>query len=412
MSLHGITELLRQYLGLDPASLGKSTIETAVAARMRACGVVDHDAYGSRVAADAAEFQTLAEEVSVPETWFFRGGMDLFAQLANLIRDTAHKRPFRVLSAPCSSGEEPYSLAIALAEAGVAASAWSIQGVDLSRRCLEQARLGRYRAFAFRQMDEQLRDRYFLRREREWELVPAMREAVRFQQANLLEELLPDSIGRYDLIFCRNVLIYLHAAAREQVLANLQRVLAPDGLLCTGHAEPLSFMDTKFKTIEGLALCVYAIKDAKPCMRSGPALARQAGTSGTGLNRERNATPITLPQKIPPSPSPDHGSAPDTLTGARLLADAGQIEQALRLCAAHLEDAGPSAAAFALLGVLRQARHEEDEATRCFEKALYLDPGHKDALMHLMLLCRQRGDLGRAAILQRRLAPARTGEDP
>ena len=122
MSIDAVTSLLRERLGLDPASLGNGVIEQAIAARQQALGRRDHAGYAAVVSADEREFQALAEEVTVPETWFFRGGIDLFAHLAARIRDASlavrPQVPFRVLSAPCSSGEEAYSLAIALAEVG------------------------------------------------------------------------------------------------------------------------------------------------------------------------------------------------------------------------------------------------------------------------------------------------------
>ena len=106
---------------------------------------------------------------------------------------------------------------------------------------------------------------------------------------------------------------------------------------------------------------------------------------------------------MPPPPDADR------LARARRLADVGRLDEALAACRACL--GGPSADLFALLGVLHQARGEADEAARCFERALYLEPGHRDALTHLMLLRRERGDHAQAALLQRRLGRAAAGGD-
>jgi chemotaxis protein methyltransferase WspC len=396
MNVRAVVELLRERLGLDPAALGSTTVEQAVVARMRLCGVEDAFAYAGLLAADAQEFQALAEEVSVPETWFFRGGFDLFAHLAAIVRDALStnpaRPPFRILSAPCSSGEEPYSLAIALAEAGVAPSAWTMEGIDFSSRALEKARAGRYRAFSFRQTDAELRARYFRALENDWEIAPAMREQVRFRQGNLSEPLAAEP--QYDLIFCRNLLIYLHEAARGQVLANLDRLLAPEGILCTGPAEPVSRMDGRFELLDVEPFCLY----------------RRAGSVGErrGVSPPWTGQPQQLhyPRQAYAAPLANHApgpEGPDPLTHARQLADAGKIDQGLALCTAHLQNAGPSAGAYALSGILRQALHEDDEAVRCYERALYLDPRHVEALTHLMLLCRKRGELDRAEILRRRL---------
>jgi chemotaxis protein methyltransferase WspC len=397
MNVGAVVELLRERLGLDPAALGNTAVEQAVAARMRLCGVQDAFAYAGRLAADDQEFQALTEEVSVPETWFFRGGFDLFAQLAATVRDAVSTNPlnlpFRILSAPCSSGEEPYSLAIALAEAGVAPSAWTMEGIDVSSRALEKARSGRYRAFSFRQTDTELRDRYFRTLDTEWEIAPLLREQVSFRLGNLVEP--RPAERRYDLIFCRNLLIYLHGAARGQVLANLERLLAPEGFLCTGPAEPVHLLDPRFELLDAKPFCLYRRVGSASERRSDIATpaAYAPGLPEVGLARQQ----------------PD---CTDTLTRARQLADAGQVEKALALSMAHLQEAGPSAETYALLGILKQAVHEEDEALRCFEKALYLDPSHAEALMHLRFLYLQRGDLDRAELLRRRLRKKQTRGKP
>ncbi|HEV3444491.1 MAG TPA: CheR family methyltransferase [Gemmataceae bacterium] len=398
MSVQAVTALLRERLGLDPGSLGPSAINDAVAVRMRVLGRGDLTSYASSLAGDAEEFQALAEEISVPETWFFRGGLDLFAYLAALIRAAGQGAPgpFRVLSAPCSGGEEAYSLAIALAEIGVPLTAFTIEGIDISRPALEKARAGRYGDLSFRQTDPALRAHYFQPVADGWEIRPALRDACRFRLGNLMEPVQP--CVSYHLIFCRNLLIYLHAAARVQVLDNLMRCLAVDGLLCMAHAEPMLLHDPRFEMAQPNRFMLFRRVAAK--------------NSSAGDERKplscRTVVPMASPEPVPmraSSPRTDE----DDLARARRLADAGQIDDALSACTAHLDRAGPSASAYSLLGVLRQAHRDEDEARRCFEKALYLDPNHDEALTHLMLLHQQRGDAGRAAILRQRLAQTRGG---
>jgi chemotaxis protein methyltransferase WspC len=99
------------------------------------------------------------------------------------------------------------------------------------------------------------------------------------------------------------------------------------------------------------------------------------------------------------------------LARARQQADGGQLDEALATCQMHLSQSSPSADAFSLLGVIHQARRESDEAVRCFQRALYLEPAHRDALTHLMLLCQEQGDYAQAERLRRRLdRPVSGGE--
>jgi chemotaxis protein methyltransferase WspC len=418
MSIAAVLDLLRTRIGLDPEALGPSLVPGVVAGRLRALGIADLAAYAALLAGGGEEFDTLVDEVIVPETWFFRGGASLFAHLVRHVRDAVAARPvdrpFRVLSAPCSSGEEPYSLAIALTEAQLPPGRWTIDAIDLSRRVLERARRGRYTALAFRETEPGLRQRYFRAVEGGWEIVPELRSAVRFGRANLVESQALAGAGPFDLVFCRNLLIYLDAAARARVLATLDRLLAPDGLLCTGHAEPLSLLDRQFRATGAPGFFLY----------------RRGGVGGGEFACvSRNVNKIPHPQSQPlsaqgraekaPTPSPEllapdvrEAPLPDPLTQARRLADAGKLDQALASCRALLAGTGPSADLYSLMGVTHQARHERAEAAQCFGRALYLDPGHAEALTHLLLLHEEAGDSAGAARLRRRLKRTTAGGEP
>jgi chemotaxis protein methyltransferase WspC len=402
MSIDAVTSLLRERLGLDPASLGNGVIEQAIAARQQALGRRDHAGYAAVVSADEREFQALAEEVTVPETWFFRGGIDLFAHLAARIRDASlavrPQVPFRVLSAPCSSGEEAYSLAIALAEAGAPSTACTIDGIDISQIALRKASAGRYRDFSFRQTDPSLRERYFRSVAGEWEIAPVIRESVRFRSGNLVEPAALVGGLPYDLIFCRNLLIYLHAAARARLLDNVLGSLAVEGLLCTGHAEPIQLQDARFELVPPERFMLFQRVRTTPPTRRAAGFTPAIRTAGINLAARSKSS------------QPNCAQALDDLARARNLADAGHLSDALEICQAHLDQTAPSADAYALLGILRQARHEKDEAMCCFEKALYLRPDHDEALTHLMLLCEQLGQADRAATLRRRLQRVRSGD--
>jgi chemotaxis protein methyltransferase WspC len=376
MNLAPVLALLQERTGLDPGSLGAPTVEAAVLRRLRETRL-DAPRYAARLAADAVEFGELVGEVVVPETWFFRGG-DVFWHLAEHARAllSARPGPFRALSLPCSTGEEPYSLAIALAEAGVPPARVALDGVDLSARHVEAARRGRFSELAFRQTSDDLRQRYFRQSAAGWEIDPSLRALARFQTGNLLDPGLLRWEKPYDLVFCRNLFIYLTPAARKAGLDTLARLVAPGGLLCTGHAEPLDGAEKRFE---------------------------RAGAERYFLYRRRSEPGALATVRAEPVANAPGSDRHNPLHRARQEADRGRYDEALALCLDAETRFGPSADLYTLLGVLHHARRDDAEAGRCFARALNLDPEHREALTHLMLLSQLQGDHPRAAALRGRL---------
>jgi chemotaxis protein methyltransferase WspC len=399
MILTPVIELLRERIGLAPESLGASLLSGVVGARMRALGLSAPADYAARLTADPQEFGALAADLTVPETWFFRGG-EVFPFLARHIAGAIRRRPagprYRTLSVPCSTGEEPYSLALALIESGVAPGSWQIDAVDLSPRHIERACRGVYGEFSFRQTDPRLRQRYFRPTAAGWELDSAVRALVRFREGNLLAPFFLAGEEPFDLIFCRNLFIYLHPAARRRALETLDRLLAADGWLCMGHAEPIEFSEPRFVRAGPVGSFLY--------QRVPAGGARPTASGVVGRAPPPGRVPAPAPAAAP--------AAVDSLDQARQLADRGQLDEALAACRTAQSRGEASALLFSLMGELHQARREKDEARRCFERALYLDPGQRDALTHLMLLCQDAGDDAQAARLRRRLERAAAGGEP
>jgi chemotaxis protein methyltransferase WspC len=407
---------LAQDFGLSADALSPSVLGPAVERRMRARALEDLPAYLALLDRSPEEALALAEEVIVPETWFFRGEpvfRFLAEHAAQVVRARPGGAPFRALSVPCSSGEEPCSLALALFEAQVPRSAWSVDAVDLSERLLDRARRGEYSELSFRQTPLELRQRYFRPAGARWALEPAVREAVRYRQGNLLAADFLAGEAPFDLVLCRNLLIYLRPEARARALATLDRLVAADGLLGLGHADPLGPGAAQFARFGPHGLFLYhrapaaagpARVEEKPLAPrwAGPAKPQAMPAAGPRLRLSGRAPEAVAAPPPPPPESP--------LDRARRLADAGALTEALAECQAELARGAPSAELFSLLGLVHQARQERAEAERCYLKALYLQPDHRDALLHLMLLYREDGDQARAELLRRRLARVDGGE--
>ncbi|MEO2090274.1 MAG: CheR family methyltransferase, partial [Gemmataceae bacterium] len=172
MNRSPVEQVIRDRLGIDPAAVGESAVAAALAARMRATGAATPDTYFPRLA-DTAELDALADELVVPETWFFRGGRRMFDAIAGHLARRSARAPDRVaraLSVPCSTGEEPFSLAIALSETGLASDRFRIDAVDISAAHLARATAALYSASAFREPGPDPRPVHFRLTAGRWEL--------------------------------------------------------------------------------------------------------------------------------------------------------------------------------------------------------------------------------------------------
>jgi chemotaxis protein methyltransferase WspC len=395
VNLAPFAELLADRIGLDVATLGNAALGAAVAERMAARNFSDPAVYVGVLAAQSEEFQWLVDRLLVPETWFFRGG-ELFPFLAGEIAGRSGVQ--RILCLPCSTGEEPYSLAIALQEAAVPRECWRIDGVDLSRRCIDAAMRGVYREFSFRQTSQELRKRYFHPAGREWLLDASIRNAVQFRFGNLMDPALLAG-ETYDVVLCRNLLIYLTPDARQVALTNLERLLAPGGVLGVGHAEPQILATRGYRRF-GPDSCFLYQRDANPVShrRQVPSIA--TAPPGKTVQRHRQSTRFPLP----PDGQTITGTVEPSLSRSRQLADEGRLDDALAVCRSYLAQIGPSADAFSLMGIIQQALGQSPDAGDAFRKALYLNPDHHEALTHAMLLASRLGDDTRTAALRDRLA--------
>ncbi len=235
-----IEELLRETIGLDVAAVGPNLIQRAVRHRARSLGIRRLEEYRQFLEQSLAEWHELIESVVVPETWFFRDPEPI-AAFVQLVREEwlpAHAgSALRLLSVPCSSGEEPFSLAMALLDGGIPAARFHIDGADISARALARAARGVYGRNSFRGKNLGFRDHHFQPSTEGFVLEPAVRKCVRFYRGNLLSDDFPNPQARYDFIFCCNLLIYFDALMRRKALGKIERLLAPTGVLFVSPVE-------------------------------------------------------------------------------------------------------------------------------------------------------------------------------
>ncbi|NJK66306.1 MAG: tetratricopeptide repeat protein [Microcoleus sp. CSU_2_2] len=436
MTQTAIEALLRQKIGLDAITIGSNTIARAVNRRMTDCGLTDINIYLAKLQASPQELEELIETVVIPETWFFRD-REPFVFLSRYVQSEwlpkNAGKTLRVLSLPCSTGEEPYSIAIALQEAGLNPINFWIDAADISKVAIKKALRGVYGKNSFRDKNLDFRDRYFTSTGDLYQLNESVRRKVNFIQGNILDRYFLVSQHPYDVIFCRNVLIYFDEAGRQQTIQLLNRLLKKQGILFLGHSESGQKLPSQFDSVRHSLAFAYrkteSLEGEKVEVKKNPnkgifsAFARESKIAENNDNfrsykssttNKKSAipnpqslscdeTPQLLPTPSLPSPVSNTQSATADLATARRLADRGQLQEAAKLCETYLSQNRTNADAYVLLGQVYQAKGDRLQAEQCFQKATYLKPNHYEGLIHLALLKEERGDIAGATIIRQRI---------
>ncbi|BCQ59662.1 chemotaxis protein methyltransferase WspC [Pseudomonas sp. NFPP10] len=404
-------DFLKERIGLDVASVGPAIIERAVRQRCNALYARSSDEYWQKLQGSRDEQQALIEAVIVPETWFFRYP-ESFATLVKLAKARLAQikgmRALRLLSLPCSTGEEPYSIAMALLDGGLAPHQFKVDGLDVSPLSVERAKAALYGKNSFRGQPIEFRERYFNPEEGErYRLSERVREQVRLQVGNVLDPGLLASEPAFDFVFCRNLLIYFDQPTQRQVFEVLKRLTHEEGVLFIGPAEG--------SLLGRLGMRSIGIPQSFAFSR----------------HHEPEPAPVALPQPlplpvpvrsvVPPAPRPRpfarrpvaaplsdgarmESDAASLLATIAALANEGKSAEARAACERYLQQHEPVAQVFYWLGLLSDVAGNAMEAQGYYRKALYLAPQHPEALAHLGALLASQGDVAGAQRLQERAA--------
>jgi chemotaxis protein methyltransferase CheR len=247
MELVPFKEIIKEKCGLTFEEVRTDTLADGIRSRMSSCGMVSWGDYLARLLDSEAEFTSLINLLTINETYFFREPAHLELLTNRLFPELlAARKPgdrIRILSAGCSTGEEPYSIMIALMEKyGIAIrNCVSVIGADIDSEVLGRAEQGSYNVFSFRNFPEQLRDRYFTSLGNgQYGISSAVKDCVRFQRLNLMSDAYPPDLQGVDALFFRNVSIYFDAATQKNVFGKLAGLLNETGYLFVSSTETLS----------------------------------------------------------------------------------------------------------------------------------------------------------------------------
>ncbi|HKS17819.1 MAG TPA: protein-glutamate O-methyltransferase CheR [Bradyrhizobium sp.] len=281
-----LRKLLKDQSGLDLSSDKQYLIESRLLPLSRKCGLSGISELVQKMkAGSASTIAQAVEAMTTNETFFFRDKIpfDHFRDtiMPEILRARASRKSVRIWCAAGSTGQEPYSLAMCLKEIGPQLAGWRIEIVatDLSQEVLEKSKAGIYSQFEVqRGLPIQMLVKYFTQKGELWQLNADIRAMVQHRQLNLLHDF--SQLGAFDVVFCRNVLIYFDQDTKVNVFNRLARTTEPDGFLVLGAAETVVGLTEAFKPVaerRGL----YRPNDPRaakaPAIPAAPRLAAAAG---------------------------------------------------------------------------------------------------------------------------------------
>ncbi len=391
-----IEKLIRDKIGLSYETIGRKSIEEAISRHMRKLGIDKIEDYLKSMTISEERFDELTQDLIVPETWFFRYG-ESFAFLArHAVKSIEEHGRLRILSIPCSSGEEPYSIAISLLAAGISSKSIHIDAVDVSKPLLEKARHGVYGPNSTRGGIPESMKHFFIAKDKGLEVVKSVKELVSFHNFSMFDKNLLAGQEPYDMIFCRNLLIYFSEEMQEKAIRTLSGLLVDSGILFLGHSEFSVAKRLEFESVNFPSSFAFRKKAAAH-------VDNRAGQLGKPLtNLKRNYPPVAKTPEIRQKKSPGQGGHVATnktmggtgglLEKAAFLADRGKLHEAEAICMQYLDSDKLNPYAYYILGVVNLSLERMKEAANAFSRALYLKPDYYDALIQLALIKEREGE--------------------
>lgn len=421
MDISPVLDLLRQQIGLNPESIGTASVEKTVRERIEMSGAISAGDYVRKINSSAEELDRLVESVVVQETFFFRNAtpfITLQSYLKQFVLNKERGRPLRILCFPCSTGEEAYSIAMVLLDMELSANQFFIFAGDISEQALRIAEAGSYSSYSFRGKDIAFRKKYFTKQQDgSYILKKEVRDAVRFERGNILSGNFLPGHQPYDVIFCRNLLIYFDDAAKAKAINSLLALLSGEGVLFVGHAEGASIHQFGLMSLDYPMSFAFARKEYATSINDAlniinpvkwnpvPQVPAQRKVIKQGLpSGSRKTIPVT----------PESGRngeneriarenlVDSNISTARQSAVAGAFNEVASICEKLLSEGAENAEIYYLLGWAAGSAKDDLLAEEYLKKAIYLDADSYDALVLLSRLYDRMGIPEKSSSFRRR----------
>lgn len=368
INLKNIERIISDKLGLETSNLRQRQLELAIEriqdGRNKELRV--YDFY------DDETIIELAEHLKVPETWFFRDP-EGYKLMVSYLKENYFGKPIRILSMPCSTGEEPYSIAMSLDRNGISLDKAKIFAYDISSESIAMAKKGIYGRNSFRGSNEDYMS-YFDEISMGYAIDENIKKQINFKRINIISDKI--SGAKFNVIFLKNFIIYLNDDARRIVLDKLDNLLHENGLLITGHSETGFFLTNGFSPA-GWPKSFGLFRKQKTAKK-------ESTINIKSIKKSYAKREIIRHVEIASHDSADDYDA--LLSEIKQLANEGNYGEALSKCKKLIELSKTEVEPYYLLAVINEAMGNTAEAENYYHKALFLDPQHYESLINLSLI--------------------------
>jgi chemotaxis protein methyltransferase CheR len=428
-------DLIADQAGIyfDPTK--QDFLKASLLKRMKECGLNSFVDYLQLLSSPAGtkEFDHLLNLITIPETYFFRDQAQFVALKRFIIPEILNKKSYpgsslRIWSAGCSTGEEPYTIAMIVAAGipGVEFPPTQILATDVSHAALEAARRGIYGARSVRDVPEDYLKRFFNQKGDKYSLDESIKQMVEFRYFNLVTKRYRlEEMSGWDIIFCRNVTIYFQPESTKRVVHNFYQSLRENGYLFAGFSESLRYLSDEFTTVRrgGVFLYQKGAPGKKQKIKAKPARRRRRRSPAVVSDGGRRLRPISSQkatqiqqicsrakeylEKGQPeqasdllAPHLDESNAPKSviLLQAEIALNQGDLEKAAQLCEKIILREPLSVAGHFLLGIVYRTWEDESRAIEELKKVVYLKPDHALAHFNLGEIYSKAGQLDEAKL--------------
>lgn len=356
---------IANYLGIRKELVTYDLYSQSVEERRKILSIPEseEESYLQKLYSSQKEVAAITEYFVNQETWFYRESESFVLVAEEYRKKQATKmHPLKILVLACSTGEEPYSLLMSLLEANLKIENVVIDAVDVSQNAINKAKRGLYSSHSFRGKNIEKLQKYFNKVESSYEILPKWKNKVNFYRENITKGYFATEYSYYDLIYCRNLLIYLSPKAQKELFSSIDQLMEEDSLLVLGVSEGENARKYGFIPHEREGKFFYYQKPS--------------------VKREQESKKVKKISSI---------SDNTILLKAEELANLGEYRQAIAICQNYLQEGREKEKAYFLLGIIYQAQEEDLIAKQNFQLALDQNPHHKESKISLALLVEKNG---------------------